>query len=412
MNLNSKISAAFNTTFVSLKYKNFRYFWTGQCVSLTGTWMQRTAQVWLVYTLTKSPFLVGILGVCQFFPMLLFSLFAGVLVDRFPKKKILLLTQTIFMLQAFALAALTYSGAIRYWHVLILSTLFGLTQTADLPTRQSFFIEMVGRRDLLNAISLNSTIVNLAKIVGPAVSGIVIVKYGTVFCFFSNGLSYLAVLGSLLLIQTDNRVAKRQPGRILPEVKEGIQYIKQNDTLVYNVLAMAIVCTFTMNNDVLIPVFTRTVLGRGAAGYTALMSAAGIGSLCGALVMANISKNGVNKKLLIIDALVIAVFQIITAFTKVYWICLFLTAGIGFIQLTFINTANSIFQLNSTDEYRGRVMSVYSLLIQGSTPIGNFFAGSVMEHFGGRAGFLACGLATLTLFIPLLMKQSKKTYET
>jgi MFS family permease len=399
MNQIQKFFVMLGDTFASLKYHNFRYFWIGQCISLTGTWVQRTAQVWLVYTLTKSPFLVGILGVCQFLPMLLFSLFAGVFIDRFPKKQILLLTQTVFMLQAFVLTVLTFCNAIQYWHVFILSAVFGLTQTVDMPARQSFFIELVGRKDLMNAISLNSTIVNLAKIVGPAISGIILVKYGTVFCFFLNGLSYIAVLWGLFLIRTDDLVTRRKHQNVLREIKEGLQYIKQSKSLMDDAIIMAIVCTFAMNNDVLIPVFAKTVLGKGAGGYTALMSAAGVGSLCGALVMASISKKGIQKGLLFFAALTISVLQIITALTHVYWICWVLIAGIGFLNLTFINTANSTFQLNSTDEYRGRVMSVYAFLNQGSTPLGNFFAGTVMEHLGGNAGFPACGLTTLLLVL-------------
>jgi MFS family permease len=168
---------------------------------------------------------------------------------------------------------------------------------------------------------------------------------------------------------------------------------------------MAFVCTFAMNNDVLIPIFAKTALGKGAAGYAALMSAAGLGSLGAALVMANIRHNGVKNQLLLYDALGIAVLQMIIASLNVYWICLILVAGVGFLNLAFINTANSTFQPNSTDAYRGRVMSVYAFLNQGSTPIGNFFAGTIMEHWGGRAGFWACGLTTLLLIVPLLVKQ-------
>ncbi len=406
--MNPKITDTLGYTFASLKYKNFRYFWIGQCVSLTGTWMQRTAQVWLVYTLTKSPLLVGILGVCQFLPMMLFALFAGVFVDRFPKKKIILLTQTVFMLQAFMLTALTYFQIIQYWHVFILTALFGLTQTLDMPARQSFFIEMVGRKDVMNAISLNSTIVNLAKIVGPAISGIVIVKFGPVFCFFLNGLSYIAVLWGLSLIKIDAFIVQRKRRKILPEIIEGIQYIKKSDILVTNVIAMAIVCTFAMNNDVLIPVFAKTVLGKGAYVYTTLLSAAGIGSLCAALVLATYSKKGVRANRLFLSAFILSVLQIVMAFMGEYWLCFLLIAVIAFLNLTFINTANAIFQLNSTDEYRGRVMSIYAFLNQGSTPLGNFYAGTVMEHFGGSAGFLACGLATLLGIVPLIFKQKKK----
>jgi MFS family permease len=405
INIGLKISAMLKKTFASLKYKNYRYFWFGQCISLVGTWMQRTAQIWLVYTLTKSPFLVGVLGVCQFLPILLFSLFVGVFIDRFPKKKILLLTQTMFMLQAMVLAILTFSGIVRYWHVFILSAIFGLTQTVDMPARQSFFIEMVGREDLMNAISLNSTIVNLSKVIGPAISGVVIVKFGSAFCFLLNGLSYVAVLGGLVLITTGNLVIRCAHRNVWREITEGIQYIKKSDVLINNVIAMAVVCTFAMNTDVIIPVFSKTVLGKGATGYTALMAAMGIGSLCAALYMANISKNGIIKKMLIIDALGISIFQIITSLMSVYWLCLILAGGIGFMNLTFLNTANSTFQLNSTDEYRGRVMSIYAFLSQGSAPIGNFFAGTIMEYCGGRAGFFLCGIATLLLIIPLIVRQ-------
>ncbi len=401
----SKLQKTLHTTFSSLQYQNFRYFWIGQCVSLTGTWMQRTAQVWIVYTLTKSPLLVGLLGVCQFLPMLFFALFAGVFVDRFPKKKILLLTQTAFMAQALIMTALTFSGVIQYWHVFILSAVFGLTQTVDMPARQAFFIELVGKKHLMNAISLNSTIVNIAKIIGPALSGILLVQFGAVFCFFGNSLSYLAVLGGLLLIKTPDLVVQRQRRNVLQEITEGIRYIKQSPILVHNVLAMAIVCTFAMNNDVLIPVFAKTVLGKGADVYTALMSAAGIGSLCAALVMATISRHGLKNELLVLTAFGIGFLQIATALIPLYWLSMLLIAGIGFMNLAFINTANSIFQLHSNDEYRGRVMSVYAFLNQGTTPLGNFFAGTVMEAYGGGMGFLACGLITLVLIVPLYFSQ-------
>lgn len=398
-----------NNTFASLKHPNFRYFWFGQWISLTGTWMQRTAQVWLIYTLTQSPLLVGMLGVCQFLPMLLFSLFAGVFVDRFPKKRILLLTQALFMLQAFIMTALTYFGVIQYWHVFILTTLFGLTQTVDMPARQSFFIELVGRNDVMNAISLNSTIVNLAKIFGPAFSGILMIRYGPVFCFLMNGLSYIAVLFGLFLIKTDNFVAQRKHRHVLQEIQEGIRYIRQNDILTTNVLAMAVVCTFAMNNDVLIPVFAKTVLGKDATGYTHLLSAAGLGSLGAALVLATISKQGLKTSRLFLSGLGLAGLQVITALTHQYWTSLLLLTAIGFLNLAFLNTANSIFQLQSTDEYRGRVMSVYAFLNQGSTPLGNFYAGTVMEHFGGSAGFLTCGLTTLLLIIPIMLRVKRNS---
>jgi MFS family permease len=369
--------------------------------------MQRTAQLWLVYTITKSPFLVGLLGVCQFMPMLLFTLFAGVFVDRFPKKNILLFTQALFMLQAVILTLLTFTGVVKYWHILVLSAFFGLTQTVDMPARQSFFIELVGKEDVMNSISLNSTIVNLARIVGPAVSGIVMLKFGITFCFFINAVSYIAVILGLLLIKMNNSVPQRIRRHVLQEIVEGLQYIKKSETLIINVLFMSAVCTFAMNNDVIIPVFAKTVLKMGANGYTGLMTAAGVGSFVAAIVMAFIAKNGVKKGMLIIAGVATAFIQILMFLAGNYFVALFLTAIIGFINLTFINVSNSIFQIHTTDEYRGRVMSVYSFLNQGSTPVGNFYAGSVMQQIGGRAGFPACGAATLLFLVPVFVIKRK-----
>jgi MFS family permease len=406
----TKISNLFKTTFRALQYKNFRLFWFGQCISLTGTWMQRTAQTWLVYTVTKSPMMVGILGVCQFMPLLLFSLFAGVLVDRFSKKKILIFTQILFMLQAVVMTVLTYTGQIKYWHILILSVIFGLTQTLDMPARQSFFIDLVGTENLTNAISLNSTIVNLARIVGPAVSGIIMVKYGTVFCFFINAVSFIPVIAGIILIKVKENPMRRVNAHILPDIMDGIRYIKKSETLVLNVLVMAVVCTFAMNNDVIIPVFAKEVLGRGADGYSALLSFAGLGAFISAIMMAYISKSGVKNNLLLISGTATAILQILTVFTSQYFIIVPLIIAVGFFNLIFINIANSIFQIHSSNEYRGRVMSVYSFLNMGSTPIGNFCSGLVMENMGGGFGFVFCGASTLLLLAAIFTAKHRTVH--
>lgn len=365
--------------------------------------MQKTAQVWLVYSVTKSPFLVGLVGVCQFMPMLLFSLVAGSFVDRFPKRKILILTQSLLMLQAVILTILTYSGAVRYWHIIFLSIFLGLTQTIDMPARQSFFIELVGKEDVMNAISLNSTIVNLAKIIGPAISGIVMVKYGAVSCFFINSLSFFAVIVSLFFIKTDNTVSLRIRKTVVKDVGEGLLYIKKNEVLTIAVIFMAVICTFVMNNDVIIPVYAKTVLGMDAGAYSRLMTSAGIGSFIAAIIMASIAKNGIKKRMLIFGAFSSTAIHILMLITKDFYPALLFVAIIGFSNLVFLNITNSIFQIYSSDEYRGRVMSVYSFLVQGSTPFGNFYAGSVMEWFGGVWGFPACGIISLILLIPIVV---------
>lgn len=404
----NKTADFFKTTFRALQYRNFRLFWFGQCISLTGTWMQRTAQTWLVYTLTNSPMLVGIVGVCQFMPMLLFSLFAGVLVDRFSKKQLLILTQLLFLFQAVLMTLLTYTRQIQYWHILLLSCLFGFTQTLDMPARQSFFIELVGQENLTNAISLNSTIVNLARIAGPALSGFVMVKFGPVYCFFINAVSFIPVIAGICLIRVEKPHSHRSvTAHLFSGIMNGIQYIRQNDTLILNVLLTAAVCTFAMNVDVIIPVFAKEVLGLGADGYTALAAASGCGAFIAAVFMAYFSKFGLKKSLLIFSGIFTAIIQIFTLFAHQYLVSLIMVAIIGFFNLIFMNLANSIFQLNSTNEYRGRVMSVYAFLNMGSTPIGNFLAGLIMERFGGGAGFVFCGTVTALLLAVILAVRRK-----
>lgn len=402
------IKYKFRDTFSSLGHKNFRYFWIGQCISLMGTWMQRAAQVWLVYNLTKSPLLLGLLGVFQFGPLLLFSLFAGVYIDRFPKRKILIFTQVVFMVQALALALLVYLGNVRYWEILVLAAVFGVIQTIDLPARQAFFVELVGKEDLMNAISLNSTIFNLAKIVGPALAGVIMTMFGPTVCFFVNGISFIAVLIGLFLIDVDGAVQYRKDMNIIEDIKQGLIYIWNNQMLKIGVLSMAIVCTFSMNTDVIIPVFAKEVLGRGTAEYTVLLSFVGVGSFLGAIYMASKSRKGTSKAMLYKQALVGGIVQIIILFTKNYYLSILLVSVLGFFNLTFLNTANASLQLNSRDEYRGRVMSVYALLNNGSLPIGNLFAGAVMEKFGPGTGFPVCGVITLLLMLLMMAVMNRR----
>ena len=396
------------STFASLKHKNFRIFWSGQCISLLGTWMQRTALVWLVYTTTNSPFLVGLVGVAQFLPMLFFTLFTGAVVDRFPKRKILIVTQSFLMIQALALSILAASDSSRYWQLLLLCAFLGITNTIDMPARLSFFFELVGKDDIMNAISLNSSIVNLARIIGPAVAGIIMVNFGAPMCFFINALSFLAVIFSLTKLKIKDTVQISNNNRnLLSEIKDGIYFIKNDETLMINAIFLSILCTFTMNTEVILPVFVKTVLNMGTGAYTKLLSAAGVGSLAGAVTMAAVAKRGVKKGLLLISAAATITIQIFMLFSSNYKLSLILVASIGYCNLVFLNVGNSMFQIYAPDKYRGRVMSVYSFLTQGSTPIGNFFAGSAMELLGGRAGFPVCGIAALICLVPVVKR--KKT---
>ena len=408
---NNQITKAFSLAFSSLQIKNFRYFWWGQCISLIGTWMQRTAQVWLVYSLTDSPFLVGLIGVCQFTPMLLFTLFAGVIVDHFPSKKVIIVwTQFLFMLQSLAFVLLTYFDLIQYWHVFILSATFGILQTFDMPARHSFFYELVGPEHIMNAVSLNSTIFNLARIIGPAIAGFMMVKYGMLACFVCNFLSFAAVLASLYFIKIAPQSPKKivSDKNIMGEMQEGLRYIWDNNDLRINVFIMAIVCTFAYNVDVVTPVFAKEVLHGGGETYTTLLSFSGVGALAGAIFMSIRAVHGINKKLYLFSMALSACIQLLFYFIADFRLSILGIILLSFGNLTFLNMANAIFQVKTEAQYRGRVMSIYSFLNQGSTPIGNFYVGSVMQALGGAAGFPGCGLAIVICFGALLFWEGKK----
>lgn len=398
MNILNKIG----NTFSSLKHKNFRYFWTGQCISLLGTWIQRTAQAWLVYTLTKSPFLLGLLGVFQFGPVFLFSLFVGVFIDRFSKKKLLIMTQCIFMVQSLILAFLVWTHHANYLNIAVLAVVFGFAQTLDLPIRQSFYVELVGKDDLMNAISLNSTIINLAKVVGPSIAGVLIVKLGITACFFINGISFIPVIYGLCKINVKANIINRNHENVINEIKDGLKYIIRSDVLRFTVILMIIVCVFSANTETIVPVLASAVLKMGAKEYSVLLSAFGVGALCGAIFMTIRSKRGLSKTILIGDSILISIAQILTYFSNQYYVIAILIVFIGFFYLTFLNMSNSTLQINTANEYRGRIMSVYSLITSGSAPIGNSFAGAIMQDAGANMGYIACGLATLILVIILL----------
>ena len=390
--------------FHALRHKNFRYYWLGMCVSMTGTWMQMIAQPWLAYKLTNSPFLLSLIGAMQFTPVLLFSLFAGVLVDKFPKKNLLIFTQSAALVITLILAILVFTGQIRYWQLLITATSLGLVNTIDMPTRQSFIIELVGQEDLMNGIALNSAIFNVARIIGPAIGGIIMGYWGVAVCFLANSISYGAVLISLIFIKpVYQEKAPEIKEHVIPKIKEGLQYIFSRDVLIITLMILAVVATFAMNFGVLVPVFTIEVLHLEETGFGFLMSMMGFGSLCGALLVAMTSRSGPRKLILYFVPLVVGISLILVGLTNLYVLTGLALAATGFFFIIFSSIANSTMQLNSLNEYRGRVMSVYSLIFAGSTPLGNLFAGAVSEHFGGKIGFIASGAVIILLMIPIYL---------
>jgi MFS family permease len=394
--------------FHALTHKNFRYYWLGQCVSLIGTWMQNIGQSWLVLTLTGSPFLLGVLGMVQFLPIMIFSLFAGVIVDRFPKKRILLVTQTISMVLAFILAFMVFTHTVRFSYILVLALVLGCTNTIDMPTRQAFTVEIAGREDLMNAIALNSAIFNLARILGPAIGAALMAWLGAGWCFILNGLSFIAVIFGIFHIEVKPYVRKKSlESSILHEIKDGLIYVAKTRVLLQTVLMVTVIGIFAFNYNVLVPSFTREVLHQSEKTYGFLMSALGIGSLLGAIT---VSARGKKPKMKVIfsSSLVIACMLFFTGLTTKYYTTAIFLGFTGIFNIFFSTTANSTLQMNSTDEYRGRVMSVYSLVFAGVTPIGNLFSGYVAGSLGASYGFMLSGIITLFLVIVLILTFRRK----
>lgn len=395
------------TMFSSLSEKNFRYFWLGQCVSTMGTWIQRTAQTWLVYEMTRSAFKVGLLAAFQFIPIMGLTLVAGTLIDRFPKRTILMITQAAFLLLGVVMTVLVSTDLVRYWQILLIALLYGCFQAFDTPTRQSFVVELVGQKNLMNGISLNSTIFNLAKIAGPALAGVLMAQFSVGFCFLVDAISYLAVLLGLFLIKQDHVVASHSHERVWTDLKEGLQYVWTHPAVRLSAELMLIVCTLNFNNNVIIPILAKTVFHGGAQLYANLLSATGVGSLIAAFLMSYLARFGLQRNIYLWVGIGTATLQAAMLFVRVYWLAMIVMVLVGFCNMVFLNQSNASFQFNIPGELRGRIMSVYVLLNQGSTPIGSLYVGAVMDVAGGLWGFPACGLLALLLLLPTLLFNRK-----
>jgi len=393
-----------NNNFHALTHKNYRYFWMGQCVSLMGTWMQNVGQSWLVLSLTNSAFLLSLVTTIQFLPITFFSLFAGIVVDKFPKKKILIFTQTVSMILAFILSALVFTNTVRYEYIIALSLCLGLINTIDMPTRQAFNVEIVGKKDLMNAITLNSATFNLARIIGPAVGAVFMAYMGAGWCFLVNGLSFLAVIYGLLHIESEPYVRKESSEKsVLREIVDGLKYIKNNAILLETILLVTIIGIFGFNYNVLIPVFTKNVLHMGGKAYGFLLSSLGVGSLIGALLASAKSKRGPKRIFMIGSSLAMGTMLLFTGMSRLYYLTAASLAVTGVFNIFFSTTANSTLQVNSKDEYRGRVMSVYALVFAGLSPVGSLFSGYASVKVGAENTFIISGIATLILVLLLMI---------
>jgi MFS family permease len=383
----------------ALRHRNFRLFWTGQLISLVGTWMQQVAQAWLVLSLTGDPFMLGLTATAQFLPVLVLGLFGGIVADHLPKRRTLLATQATAMTLAAILAILTATHTVQVWHILVLALLLGCSNAIDMPTRQSFVIEMVGRDDVMNAIALNSAVFNAARIVGPAVAGLAIGVFDISVAFALNALSFVAVIVGLLAIR--ERDLRPLPPTRMPrsvhavreELAEGLDHVRRTPPVLLATAVVAIVATLGLNVTVLIPPYARDELGVGATGYGFLMAASGVGSLVSAVAIGYLRRPRIS--ILLGGALVVGILDVGLGLTRSYPLALTFMFGVGMGGVAMAMTGNTTVQLNVPDRLRGRVMAVYTTLFVGSTPIGGLLFGAMASRYGTAASLLVGGVATL-----------------
>jgi MFS family permease len=389
--------SSFLNTFAALKHRNFRLFWTGQNISLIGTWMQSTGQAWLVLQMTHDALMLGIVGALQFLPVMFFTLFGGILADRIPKRRLLLFTQSAALVQACILWLLVATHTVQLWHVFVLAATLGTINAIDMPTRQSFVSEMVGREDLPNAIAINSSMFNLARIIGPGISGLLIALLGIAPLFLLNTLSFIPVIFGLSMIdikqlhRLSKPVSTTQPApsqNIWRSLAEGLAYIRKTPVVLMLIVVVGWVSLFGINFNVVLPLFATEVLNAGPTGFGFISSAFGAGALISALWLAWKGKTPTLKHILI-WSLVFCIAEGLFAVSHWYWLSILLIMGVGFSQIAFTATTNAALQTVTPDHLRGRVMSVYMLFFTGTTPIGNLFIGGIAHLFGVSIALLS-----------------------
>lgn len=367
----------------ALRHRNFRLFFVGQSISLVGTWMQRIALGWLVYRLTDSAFLLGLVSFSGQIPVLLLGPFAGVLADRINRQKLLIFTQTISMLQAAILATLVFADLIQIWQLVVLSLILGITNAVDMPTRQSFMVQMIDDRDDLgNAIALNSSMVNGARLIGPSAAGLLIVVAGEGLCFLINAITYLAVILSLLLMRVARPKRKPRSTRVWQELREGLSYAAGFEPIRAILLILALASFVGMPYAVLMPIFARDILHGGPDALGFMMGASGIGALIGAYYLASRRSIVGLGKMVPISVTIVGAGLILFSFSQMLLLSMLLLLIIGIGQMIEMALSNTILQTIVDEDKRGRVMSLYTVSIMGMMPLGSLVAGSAASHFG------------------------------
>jgi MFS family permease len=387
------MQATLRRTFASFHVRNFKLYFIGQGLSLCGTWMQTIALTWLVLKLTHSGTQLGLVTAAQFLPILLFGVWGGVLADRLPKRRVLYVTQSLSGILALLLAILVATGDVRLWMVYVIASAFGLVLSIDNPSRQSFVVEMVGSDLLKNAVTLNSTVVNAARVIGPSIAGVLIATVGIAACFFVNAGSFIAVLIALRLMHEKELFPAKRTLRAAGQIRAGLRYAWRVPTLRATLLMMVIIGTFAYEFPVILPLFSTITLHGNAATYSALTAAMGVGAVIGGLYVA--SRNRVREKQLIFTALLFGLSILLAAIMPNIVTSFIVFMVVGALSVAFISIGNTTLQLTSEPTMRGRVMALWSIAFQGTTPIGGPLIGAIADHANPRIGLMVGGVSAL-----------------
>ncbi|MGA8221010.1 MAG: MFS transporter [Candidatus Acidiferrales bacterium] len=395
----------------SLRHRNFQLFFSGQMISLIGTWMQNIAQAWLVYRLTGSSLLLGLVGFAGQIPVFLFAPLGGMVADRWNRHRVIIGTQTTAMILAFILAALTLLHIVRVWEIVLLASLLGAVNAFDIPARQAFLIDMVGREDLMNAIALNSSMFNGARVIGPAIAGLLVAWIGEGWCFFANAVSYIAVIVGLLFMQLGplrRIVMKTSP---LEHIAEGFRFVQSTAPILALMLLIGVVSLVAVPYTVLMPIFADRILHGGARGLGILMGATGIGALLGALTLA--TKHGVSGlgRWVGFSAMSFGASLILFSFSKWFLVSMFMLVPVGYSMMLQMSSSNTLIQAMVPDELRGRVMAVYTMMFMGMAPMGSLFAGTLADSIGAPWTVAIGGMGAVAGSILFLRKLPKLRFE-
>jgi MFS family permease len=365
----------------ALRHRNFQLFFSGQLISLIGTWMQTVAQSWLVYKMTGSSLLLGSVGFASQFPVFLFAPLGGAMADRTNRRRVIIVTQAASMLLALILGVLTLTGAVKEWHIFVLAAMLGIVNAFDIPGRQAFLVDMVGKEDLLNAIALNSSMFNGARIIGPAIAGILVARIGEGWCFIVNAVSYIAVIAGLLMMQIDCP-ARSKGNTPLEDILEGFRFVSETKPIRALLLLLGLVSLVGMPYTVLMPIFADRILHSGAKGLGILMGCTGVGALLGAATLA--LRRGVKGlgRLVAVMCGSFGVSLFVFSWSRNFWLSAALLLPVGFSMMLQMASSNTLIQSMVPDSLRGRVMAVYSMMFMGMAPFGAFFGGALADRLG------------------------------